>query len=271
MCEPSFFMRSVPAVSRLATALKIAEKIIASTEQRHILWRMKALILLVGLLTASVLSARTLTSSDGAKTIVAEIKDYNPATDRVLIRQEGSDRDMDLEASSFSVGDRVHFHDFLKDATKRRMLDISVRNKTDRLRLPAGIYTYIKNDEVYTISVTNKGVVDLAELTVKYDIYASVFDDKGSKKLEVTSGESSIYRLPAKQTENFDSKAVRITRSCATSSSCPKCVRFAASVQRERIVGIHVRMYDEKGQMITEYHSSNGIKNLASKQGSSES
>jgi hypothetical protein len=151
------------------------------------------------------------------------------------------------------------------------MLDISVRNKTDRLKLPAGIYTYLKNDEVYTISVANKGVVDLEELTVKYDIYASVFDDKGSKELQVTSGDSSIYRLPAKQTEVVDSKPVRITRGCATNSSCPKCIRFAASVQRERIVGIHIRLFDEKGTMVTEYHSSNGIKNLASKKGSSES
>lgn len=270
MSEPPFSCGAACA-SRLLYRLKIAEKIIASADQRNTVSRMKALILLVGLLSASVLSARTLTSADGSKTIVAEIKDYNPDTDRVLIRQEGSDRDMDLDAGSFSVGDRVHFHDFLKDVTKRRMLDISVRNKTDRLKLVNGIYTYLKNDEVYTISVTNKGVVDLEQLTVKYDIYAAIFEKNGRKAIDVTSGESSMYRLPAKQTEEIDSKPVRITRGCATSSSCPKCVTFAASVQRERIVGIHVRMYDEKGQMITEYHSSNGIRNLASKQGSSES
>jgi len=230
----------------------------------------KTLIVLAGFLSASVASSvastRTLTSADGSKTVVAEIKAYNPNTDKVLIRQDGSDRDLDLDASSFSVGDRVYFHDYLLDATKREALKISVKSESDRFKTGQGsIYIYMKNKEHYTVSVNNSGLVNIENLTAKYEIYSTKYSNKGEKFLDVVSGEASISSLPADYTDTFETKTVEITRSCATTSSCPTCVRHAASVKKERVMGIHVRLYDDKGELINEFHSSSGIKHLAEK------
>lgn len=217
---------------------------------------------------AASLDARTFTSADGSKTMEAELIAYRPSTDTVVIRMEGRSARTTVKASAFSKEDQVYFKEFLKEASKRESLNISVKDQSDSFEQEGGIYTYEKQKESFTVSVANRGEFEFEDLTAKYDIYVSKYDKAGKKVVEVVSGESSIDKIHRNLDEQFDTDGVEVTVDCSTSSSCPKCKTHAASVKRERVIGIHVRVYDSEDELLTEYYSSNSVRSAAEEHGS---
>ena len=227
----------------------------------------KLLTLLLGLISAISLSARTLTSADGKKTIEAEIVDYNPDTGKVVIRNEGSIRNTIVDAATFSSEDQDYFKDFLKEAAKRKSLKISADKNSEKVDKDKGsLYIYDKRKESFTVKVSNSGYAEIEDLVAKFDIYVSKYDKEGKKIVEVVSGEEVISGVAANYTHEFESPSVQITVGCATTSSCPKCKVQAASVKSERVIGIHVRLLDrDGGDMLTEFFSSSSVKTAVGK------
>jgi hypothetical protein len=229
----------------------------------------KLLTLLLGLISAVSLSARTLTSADGSKTIEAEIIDYNPASGKVVLRNEGSTRNVTVDATAFSPDDQDYFKEFLKDSAKRKSLRLSADKNSEKEKKDkdsAALYIYDKRNESFTIKVANSSSAEIEDLVAKYDIYVSKYSKEGKKIVEVVSGEESIDKLWANYSHEFESTSVQVTVGCATTSSCPKCKTQAASVQSERVLGIHVRLHDGKGgNLLTEFFSSSAVKTAVGK------
>jgi hypothetical protein len=227
----------------------------------------KSLILLLGLISAATLSARTLTSSDGKKTMEADVVDYNPTTGKVIIRNEGSIRNTIVDATAFSAKDQDYFKEFLKEAAKRKSLRITADKLSEKEdKTQGGIYIYERRKESYTVKVANSGTTEIKGLIAKFDIYVSKYDKEGKKIVEVVSGEESIDSITGDYTHEFSSPVIQITTGCATTSSCPKCEQHAASVKSERVIGIYVRLLDGKGgDLLTEYYSSSSVKTAAEK------
>lgn len=225
-------------------------------------------LLFAALATIASLEARTFTSADGSKTMEAELIAYRPSTDTVVIRMQGRSARSTVKASAFSKEDQAYFKEFLKEASKRDSLKISVKEESDTFKNEGGLYIYKKQKESFTVSVANRGEFDFEDLTAKYDIYLSKFDRAGKKTVEVVSGEASIDTIHSNLDDQFETKAVEVTVDCSTTSSCPKCQNQAASVKRERVLGLHVRIYDAEDELLTEYYSSNSVRAAAEKQGS---
>lgn len=226
-------------------------------------------IFIIALLAATIsLEARTFTSADGSKTMEAELISYRPSTDTIVFRVKGKSARSTAKASAFSKKDQAYFQEFLKESTKRESLDISLKEESDSFKKEGGIYTYKKQKEHYTISVANRGDFDFEDLTAKYDIYVSKFDKNGKKAVEVVSGEASIESIHSNLDEQFETESVELTVDCTTSSSCPKCKTHASSVKRERVIGLHVRIYDAEDELLTEHYSSNSVRSAAEKKGS---
>ena len=229
----------------------------------------KSLILTAGLISAASLSARTFTSSDGSKTIEAELIDYDPSSGKIVIRNEGSNRNVTVEAGAFSKKDQAYFEKFIVEATKRKALSIRADDKSEDLEEKSGgIYIYDRKNEFFNVTISNSGPVEINDLTAKYDIYVTRYDKQGKKTVDMTSGSESFSSIDGKSNTEFKSLAVKVTSGCATSSSCPKCKTHAASVRKERVIGIHVRLYDDKGDMLTEFYSSGSVKSAAEKKSS---
>ncbi|BCX46826.1 hypothetical protein HAHE_07340 [Haloferula helveola] len=227
---------------------------------------MKAPILLLALVAAGSVSARTFTSADGSKTIEADLIDFNPSTGNVVLRYDGTVRNVTVSASAFSEEDQEYFGEFLKDEAKRNSLNISTDEESEDVESgEGGLYIYEKSNSHYRVKVSNRGSVDIEDLTVKYDIYVSRYDKAGDKNIEVVSGEGSIDKVLSQFSEEVESESVTLTEDCETTSSCPKCKAQAASVKRERLIGIHVRLYDDEGELLTEHYSSNSVKSAAEK------
>jgi hypothetical protein len=172
------------------------------------------------------------------------------------------------KATAFSKEDQAYFQEFLKESSKRESLDISLKEQSDSFKNEGDIYTYEKRKEHYTVSVANRGDFDFENLTAKYDIYVSKFNKDGDKIIEVVSGEASLESIHSNLDEQFDTKAVEITVDCSTSSSCPTCKTHAASVKRERVIGLHLRVYDAEDELLTDFYSSNSVRSAAEKKGS---
>ena len=227
----------------------------------------KSLILLLGLISAATLSARTLTSSDGKKTMEAEVVDFNPDTGKVVIRNEGSIRNTIVDATAFSAKDQDYFKEFLKEATKRKSLKITAEKHSEKEdTTQGGIYIYDKRKESFTVKVGNGGTTEIKGLVAKFDIYVSRYDKAGKKIVEVVSGEEPIDSIVGNYTHEFTGPTVQITTGCATTSSCPKCEQHAASVKSERVIGIYIRLLDGNGgDLLTEFYSSSSVKTAAEK------
>ncbi len=227
---------------------------------------MKFLILVVSLISAVSLSARTFTSADNSKTIEAEIIDYLPSSDRIVIRYEGSNRNVTVNASAFSAEDRAYFNEFLTEKTKRNYLKLSADDKSESIEQKVGsLYVYDKTKKSFNVRVSNRGSVEIEGLKAKYEIYVSRYDKEGGKVMDVVSGDSSIGKVWGGSSEEFESVSVEVTNGCVTTSSCPKCKTKAASVERERVLGIHVRLFDDSGALLTEFYSSNSVKSVVGK------
>jgi hypothetical protein len=229
----------------------------------------KLLTLLLGLVSAVSLSARTLTSADGSKTIEAEIIDYNPTTGKVVICNEGSIRNTIVDATAFSADDQEYFREFLKEAGKRKSLKISADKNSEKVeKAKDSLYIYDKRNEFFTVKVSNGSPAEIEDLVAKFDIYVSKYDKEGKKIVDVVSGEEAISSIVANYTHEFTSPSVQVTVGCATTSSCPKCKTQAASVKSERVIGIHVRLLDRKsGDFLTEFFSSSAVKTAVGKKG----
>lgn len=227
----------------------------------------KLLTLLLGLVSAVSLSARTLTSADGSKTLEAEIIDYNPATGKVVIRNEGSIRNTTVDATAFSADDQEYFKEFLKESAKRKSLEISADKESEKVdKDKGGLYIYDRRNEFFTVKVANSGAAEIEDLVAKFDIYVSKFDKEGKKVVDVVSGEEAINKMWANYTHEFTSPSVQVTVGCATTSSCPKCKAQAASVKSERVIGIHVRLHDRQSDdFLSEYFSSSAVKTAVDK------
>ncbi|MGB1131154.1 MAG: hypothetical protein ACPG4K_13970, partial [Haloferula sp.] len=133
------------------------------------------LLFFVALATIASLEARTFTSADGSKTMEAELIAYRPSTDTVVIRMQGRSARSTVKASAFSKEDQAYFKEFLKEASKRDSLKISVKEESDTFKNEGGLYIYKKQKESFTVSVANRGEFDFEDLTAKYDIYLSKF------------------------------------------------------------------------------------------------
>jgi hypothetical protein len=227
----------------------------------------KTLVLLLALVSAATLSARTLTSSCGKKTMEAEVVDYNPATGKVVIRNEGSIRNTIVDATAFSAKDQEYFNEFLKEAARRKSLDISAEKQSEKEdETQRGSYIYDKRKESFNIKIANTSATEIKGLLAKFDIYVSKYDKEGKKIVAVVSGQESIASIAGDYTHEFTSPVVLITTGCATTSSCPKCKQHASSVKSERVIGIYVRLLDSNGgDLLTEYYSSSSVKIAAEK------
>ena len=223
-------------------------------------------ILILAILAATItMEARTFTSADGSKTMEAELISFRPSTDTVVFRTKGRSARSTSKASAFSKQDQAYFQEFLKQSTKRESLNISLKEQSDNFKTEGGIYSYKKKKEHYTVSIANRGDFDFEDLTAKYDIYVSKFDKSGKKVVEVVSGEASLESIYSNLDERFDTKSVEVTLDCSTSSSCPKCKTQASSVKRERVIGLHVRVYDAEDELLTDFYSSNSVRFAAEK------
>jgi hypothetical protein len=225
----------------------------------------KFLPLAIGLISAASLSARTFTSADGSKTLEGELVSAS-ASGKVVIRHNDSGRNVTAEAGAFSAEDQRYFDEFLKEATKRGSLKVSADKKTEKVPpSSSGLYLYDKRKEFFTISVSNGGSVDVGEITAKYDIFVLRYDKQGKKTTDLVSGEESLGKLYSGESGRFVTSPVEITVGCATTSSCPKCKTFAAAVEKERVIGIRVRLEDSEARPISEFHSSPAVKSAAEK------
>jgi hypothetical protein len=206
--------------------------------------------------------ARTLTSADGQRTIEAELIDYRPSTDSVVFRYKGKSARQTAKASAFSAEDQEYFAEFLKEKTKRDALNVVAEEETERSEDEGGIYTYDRLSSFFRVSVRNRGEFGFEDLSAKYDIFVMRYDAEGKSKTEVVSGEASLGEILPRLDETFETESVRITLDCETSSSCPTCERHAASVKRERVIGLRVRIFNAEGEQLTEFHSSNAVRKL---------
>jgi hypothetical protein len=226
----------------------------------------KLLTLFLGIVSAASLTARTFTSAEGGKTIEAELIDYNPTSGKVVIRNEGSHRNVTVDADAFSAKDQAYFKEFLKEAAKRKSLGITVEKKSEKLEKTQGaLYIYDRRNESFAISVNNSGPIEIEDLTVKYDIYVSSYDKEGKRVTNVVSGTRPIKTIAPNYSEEFETEAVQVTMGCVTTSSCPKCKTQAASVKAERVIGIHARILDSDGGLLTEFYSAGAVKTAAAK------
>lgn len=226
---------------------------------------MKAIILTLALLLPFSLQARTFTSSDGSKTIEADLIAYRPDSDTVVFQYKGKSAPTTAKASAFSTEDQEYFQEFLKNAEKRLALKVSTASKSEKFDDEGGIYSYRKEKHHFTITIDNKASFDFADLEVKYDVYVSKFDKNGKKTIEVVSGTNSITEIESKWNARIETEPVITNIECSTSSSCPKCKKKAASVKRERVIGIRIRIYDDEDEMLAEYYSSSATKVAAKK------
>ncbi|MGB0292032.1 MAG: hypothetical protein ACPGIA_05570 [Luteolibacter sp.] len=219
-------------------------------------------LLLVGLIAASCLqlSARTFTSADGSKTIDAELLNYNPSNGTIVIQIHGQGKRSTVKANLFSETDQEYFKEFLKESEKFKALKISTEDHTERREEDRGIYIYDRQKEHFTVSIHNTGNFDMGGLEAKYTIYYQKYDRDGKKLTESVSGAKSLAGIESQDSADFDTLPVDITIDCKTTSSCPKCVSHASTQKRERVVGIHIQIYNEEDQMLSEYHSSNTIR-----------
>jgi len=227
---------------------------------------MKFLVLVVSLISAVSISARTFTSANNSKTIEAELIDYLPSSDKIVIRNEGSNRNVTVNASAFSAEDRAYFNEFLKEKTKRNSLKVSAKDKSEDFEREQGsLYVYDQAKKSFNVKVSNSGSVAIEGLTAKYEIYVSRYDKEGDKVMDVVSGDSSIGKVWGGSSQEFESVSVEVTNGCVTTSSCPKCKTKAASVERERVLGIYVRLFDDSGVLLTEFYSSKSLKSVVKK------
>lgn len=192
--------------------------------------------------------ARTFTSADGKRTIEAELIDFRPSTDTVVFRYEGQSSRQSAKASAFSAEDQEYFVEFLKEKTKRNALVISADEETERTEDEGGIYTYDRLHSFFRVSVLNRGEFGIEDLRAEYEIFLMRYDSEGKSKTEVVSGEARLDEVLPNFNESFETESVRITLDCETSSSCPTCERHAASVKRERVIGLRVRLFNEEGE-----------------------
>ena len=226
---------------------------------------MKTALVLIGMMTALALpiAARTLTSADGQRSIEAEVIDYRPSTDSVVFCFKGKSIRQTAKASAFSEEDRAYFLEFLKEKTMRDALRVSVSEEEDRLKEGGGIYTYARQESFFRVSLRNTGEFDFEALTARYDVFVQRFDGQGKKSIEVVSGEAAVEPIPSNLDAVFETRPVKITLDCKTSSSCPTCVKTASAVKRERVLGLRVRVYNSEDEQMTEFHSSNSVRAIA--------
>lgn len=209
------------------------------------------------------LSARTFTSADGTKTIEAELIDYRPASGTVVIRYEGRNTRHTVKADAFSEKDLEYFKQFLKEQTMRNSLRITTEEREERSKDEGEIYTYTRLSSHFTVAIRNAGDLTVEGLSAKYDIYVQRYDEEGSRQVEVVSGEQPLDPIPVNLNTLFETETVKLTVDCESNSSCPTCVGHAASVKRERILGLRVRLYNEEDEPMSEYHSSSSVRSIA--------
>ena len=227
---------------------------------------MKSLLLIASLTAVLPLSARTFTSSDGSKSMEAELISFRPSTDTIVFRHNGKNTHSTAKASAFSKDDQAYFKEFLKESAKSTSLNVTSEKESEKFETGgSGIYNYEKKKESFVVSVENRGDFNFEKLTAKYDIYVSKYDKAGNKVVEVVSGEESITEIHSQLDAQFNTKSVDVTIDCSTSESCPKCQAHASSVKRERVIGLRVRVYNEEDEMLTEFHSSSSARSTAEK------
>jgi len=226
---------------------------------------MKILFLGFVLAIALPLSARSFTSADGKRTMKADLISYSASTDTVVLQISGQSSRTTAKASAFSKEDQEFFNEFLKESEKFQALEVSSKEESEKFESTKGLYIYKKRKEHFNVSIGNRSDFDLEELTAKYDIYVSKVDKEGKKFIEVVSGEELFESINGNNDIQFQTKPVEINIDCSTTSSCPKCEKHASSVERERVIGMRVRVSNAEDEVLTEYHSSNSTRSVAEK------
>lgn len=211
------------------------------------------------------LSARTFTSADGSRTMEAKLFSYNPSNDTVVLQIDGQNTRTTTKASHFSDKDQEFFQKFLRESEKYDALRVNSSSESESFENKRGIYIYDKKKEHFSVTIKNRGDFDFENLDAEYDVYFYKFDKEGKKSVETLSGTESIESISSKDSVSFGTQAVEINIDCASTSSCPKCVKFAASVERERVIGVRVRIHGSDEELLTEYYSSNSTRTIAEK------
>lgn len=227
---------------------------------------MKALLAGFIIVASLPLSARTFTSADGKRTMEAELFSYSPSSDTVVIQLAGQKSRTTTKASLFSEEDQEYFKEFLKESEKFGALRISTKEESESFEDDKGIYIYDRRKEHFDVTIVNRADFALEELTAKYDIYVQKFDKEGKKVIETISGQESIESVYSNGDAVFSTNAAEITTDCETTSSCPKCVKQASAVERERVIGVRVQVFNSDDEMLSEYHSSNTTRTLSNKE-----
>ncbi len=215
-------------------------------------------------------SARTFTSADGERTIEADLIDYRPASDTVVISYKGKSARQSVKASAFSEADQAYFKEFLKGKAMRESLVVTSTEAEERSEDEGEIYTYDRLSSHYKVAVRNSGKASVEGLNAKYDVYVLRYDKEGQRQVEVESGEVSLDPIPVNLNALFDTDPVKVTLGCETSSSCPTCEKHADSVRRERVMGLRVRLYNDEDELMSEYYSSSSLRSVAEKEDEKE-
>jgi len=195
----------------------------------------------------------------------AELISYTSATDTVVLQIDGQRVRTTTKASAFSQKDQEFFKEFLRESEKFKSLEVSSKDKSEKFETKRGLYLYEKRKEHFEVTVENRGSFAINDLTAKYDIYFTKYDKTGERAVEVKSGEECFEAIGSSGEFQFTTDPVEINISCATTSSCPKCVKKASTVERERVLGMRVRVYNGDDELLTEYYSSNSVRSVASK------
>ncbi|MFK7850674.1 MAG: hypothetical protein AB8D78_06810 [Akkermansiaceae bacterium] len=227
---------------------------------------MKALILGLALITTIQLSARTFTSADGKRTMEAKLFSYSPSTDTIVLQINGQKSRTTVKASLFSEADQEYFKEFLRESEKFSALRITSKEESEGFEDDKGIYIYDKRKQHFDVVIVNNANFPLEELTAKYDIYLYKYDKEGKKVLETVSGQESIESIAQNDVAELTTDSVEITTGCETTSSCPKCVKHADAVNRERVIGVRVQVFNGEDELLSEYHSSNTTETIANKE-----
>lgn len=213
------------------------------------------------LVSALPLAARTFTSADGTKTMEAKLISYNAAQGTVVIKLDGSHTHTNATADSFSKADQEYFVEHLKELEKHSAIQVDTDKESDSFKEASGQYTYGKKKEHFKVSLTNNGTYAFEDITAKYDIYFYKYDKAGKRSTQVVSGEESFKNLASNAKVEFETDPVEITTGCSSNSSCPKCVTKAASIDRERVIGIRVSVSSGE-ETLTQYYSANSVRSV---------
>ena len=153
----------------------------------------------------------TLTSSDGSKTMQAAIEEYHPSNGTARIFVNG--RRMNVPVTAFQTSDKAKFENWHDAQVAGRQLLLTFADyttgNTEKKTSNAKVSTA---DTGYRIQVRNNAKTDLEGVEVRYRIFYYHDQDKGGKKAAHTDGSHSLTKISPRETQEFQTATVTLTR-----------------------------------------------------------